>query len=55
MDAGNKIGIINSSPSREPGMSTGNLHPKTGLLSYNIMLPNESAFRKVSHKVYSQF
>lgn len=55
MDVRNKIGIAKSSSSHEPGMSTGILHPKTGPLSYNIMLPNESAFRKVSHKVYSQF
>lgn len=55
MDVRNKIGIVNSSPSNEPGMSRGILHPKRGPLSYNIMLPNESAFRKVSHKVYSQF
>lgn len=55
MDVRNKTGIVNSSPSNEPGMSTGILHPKTGLLSYNIMLPNDSAFRKFSHNVYSQF
>lgn len=41
-------------PFQEPGMSTGISHPKTGPVSYSIMLPNESAFRKVSHKVCSQ-